>query len=174
MGSTKVANEILGRQVRLGTRWNNLVNALANMCMGSAGLAEGTNSGTFQTARAVSYMIDGQMYYKAATDNIAFTANGIQADSKYRRYLVLIDSSGTVSTVAGTAADTAAAAKWPAVTADRAVLGGVLIRTNGAAFTPGTTDLSAAGITDTWYDFGILPMDDSGVHEGVQFVESMD
>ncbi len=51
------------------------------------------------------------------------------------------------------------------------MIGGVLIATSGGTFTSGTTDLSAAGVTDTWYDFGFL--DDSTTQEGTSFVDEI-
>ena len=172
MSVRRVDEGVLTIQDSLGTKYNNLVFALKNGCFSSGGLAEGTNAGTMQIARAINYTIDGQMYNKAVTDNIAMTAQTAQADNTYRRYLVEINSSGTVSTLAGTAASTAAAAKWPARSSSgKAVIGGVLIATSGGTFTMGTTDLSAAGITDTWYDFGFL--DDSTTQEGTSFVDEI-
>lgn len=116
------------------------------------GLTEGTNSGTIKTANTINFAINGQLYTKAATDNIACTAAAAQAVSTYCLYLVCIDSSGTVSTVKGTevATDTAV---LPARTADTAVIGAFKIATDGThTYTAGTTDHSAAGITATYYD----------------------
>ena len=45
-----------------------------NYSLGAAGLAEGTNANTFKTTNPVAYCIGGRSYYKAATDNLAFTS----------------------------------------------------------------------------------------------------
>lgn len=173
MAVRNVDEGILTIKDSLGTKYNNLVFALKNGCFSAAGLAEGTNSATLKTAYAISYTIDGRMYYKAATDNIAMTALSAQADNTYRKYLVEINSSGDVSILAGTAASTAAAAKWPARSSSgKAVIGGFQIATSGGTFTSGTTDITGGtGVTETFYDFGIL--DDATTQEGTSFVEEI-
>lgn len=71
----------------------------------AGGLAEGTAANTIKTVNAVPYTIDGVMYSKAATDNIAINVQGdnFVVPVNYRRqYLVCVDSSGTVKSYAGT------------------------------------------------------------------------
>lgn len=71
----------------------------------AGGLAEGTNANTIKTANAVPYTIDGVMYSKAATDNIAINVQGdnFVVPVNYKRsYLVGVDSAGTVKSYAGT------------------------------------------------------------------------
>lgn len=71
----------------------------------AGGLAEGTNANTIKTVNAVPYMIDGILYSKAATDNIAINVQGdnLVVPVNYKRqYLVGLDSSGTVKSYAGT------------------------------------------------------------------------
>ena len=127
---------------------------LVNACYVSAGLAEGTNANTIQTASAITYMIGGQLYTKAATDNIAITAGAQQAISTYCLYLVTINAAGTVTTTKGTELGTDTAV-LPARPASEAVIGAFKIATDGATtYTAGTTDNGAAGITDTYYNLG--------------------
>lgn len=128
----------------------------ANGALGSAGLAEGTNANTLQFARAFSFAIGGLGYYKAATDNIAFTAHAVQAALTTCLYLVQINKDGTVSTKKGVAQanDSGEALVWPQPDAGNVAVGGFKIRCNNAAtFTAGSTDLGAADVVDTAYDF---------------------
>ncbi len=126
---------------------------LLNRCFGAAGLAEGTNATTIQIAAAIDFCINGVVYLKAITDNIAMTALPVQAISTFCKYLVTINASGTVVIVQGNIAATAALALVPAIDDDVAPLGYVQVATNGSTtFTSGTTDLGAAGITDTYVD----------------------
>lgn len=128
---------------------------VGTVCHGSAGLAEGTNANTIQIARAISYAIAGRLYYKAVTDNIAMNALAAQAALTDCMYLVLINAAGAVSIVKGTAVANGAGASLPANPdpATYCVIGAFKIATAAATtFTSGTTDLSAAGITDTFYD----------------------
>lgn len=132
--------------------YNLFLGHVLNMALGAAGLAEGTNASTIQTVNAIDFSIGGRLYSKAATDNIAMTAAAAQAAEMYCMYLVSINASGTVKITKGTdvATDTAV---LPAVPASEAVIGAFKILTAaGTTFTSGTTDLSAAGITATFYD----------------------
>ena len=130
----------------------NLVNK--TVCFSTAGLAEGTASGTFQIATAITYSIDGTRYTKGATDDIAFTAAAVQATDTNCIYLICLDTAGTATTVKGTAVAAAAKAAIPAPTAGTCPIGFVHIATASAAtFTAGTTDLAAANVTDTFVDF---------------------
>lgn len=128
--------------------------------LGNAGLAEGTNAGTFQTANAIDYAVKGLAFTKAATDNIDFTAAEQQAVGTKCLYLVQIDDAGTVSTKKGVEVDASdhdeglVALNWPAPDADQCPLGAIEVETDGSTtFTADTTDLGASGITDTYHDF---------------------
>lgn len=130
-----------------------------------ADLAEGTNAATIKTTDACSYVIDGVIYEKAATDNIAITATTEQAVSTYRLYLVSIDAAGTVTVTAGTAVATDTAT-LPALPASSAPLGYFKIATDGSTtYTGGTTDNGAAGITDTYVDLAFMNSGSSAMTE---------
>lgn len=122
--------------------------------LSSAGLAEGTNANTIQIAApngaGVDYMINGVLYHKADTNNIAMTALAAQAADTYAKYLVSLDAAGTVTLTKGADAASSALALLPATPANQAAIGYIEVQTTGVTFTSGTTDLSAAGITDTY------------------------
>lgn len=149
-----------------------------NLCLGKAGLAEGTNAATIQIAAAITFTVNGIMYSKAITDNIAIAytapddtynsvANGSftgGANGSVRLYGIFINAGGTVSIKPGPIVDVAALAagevalQWPAPERDKACIGAVRVQlTSGTAFIPGTTDLGAAGVTDTYYDCVAVP-----------------
>lgn len=131
---------------------NLLRNNFLNCSLTAAGLAEGTNAATIKTVNTVNYSIGGQLYTKAATDNIAITATAQQAISTFCLYLVSIDAGGTVTVTKGTELGTDTAV-LPALPASSAPIGAFKIATDGATtYTGGTTDNGAAGITDTYYD----------------------
>ena len=51
-----------------------------------------------------------------------------------------------------------ASLQWPECPADECPIGGFRIDlANAATFTSGTTDLGATDVTDTFYDFGLVP-----------------
>lgn len=135
----------------------------ATACFSKAGLAEGTNAATIKTAApngaGTDYAIDGLAYEKADTDNIAMTALAVQAADTKCLYLVQIDSAGTVSLVKGDEVLTTdltngtKVLQWPRPAAAKCPIGAIKVATVAVTFTSGTTDLSAAGITATYYDF---------------------
>lgn len=137
----------------------------ATGCMSKAGLAEGTNPATIRIAApngaGVDFAIDGLCYHRADADNIAVSAHNQQAVSTTCLYLVQVDGSGTVSTKKGEERLTASlgdnmSVQWPMPDADKCPMGAYKIATNDSTpFTNGTTDIGAAGITATFYDFAL-------------------
>ncbi len=132
-------------------------------CLSKAGLAEGTNANTIQIAApngaGVDYCIDGILYHKADTNNIAMNALPAQAALTSCLYCIQIDSGGNVSMKQGNIVTNAALAAgvdkldFPQPDAGRCALGYLKIRCNNAAtFTNGSTDLSATDVVDTFYD----------------------
>lgn len=125
-----------------------------------AGVAEGTNANTFRIVNATNYSIAGLGYLKAATDNLAFTAGHTALGNSQRcAFFVCLDTAGTVTTIQGDivtpspSGEVRRAAEIPNPT-DRVVIGAILVTTGSSAtFTPGSTDLSAAGVTGTYYQF---------------------
>lgn len=127
-----------------------------NRCLDKAGLAEGTNAATLKVG-AFDFCIEGIIYGKDATDNIAMTAQPVQAVSTYCLYLVSIDAAGTIYVLKGFEQATDIAV-LPPLHPSRASVGYFKIVTDGVTtFTSGTTDLGAAGITETYFDLSRMP-----------------
>lgn len=136
-------------------------------CFSKAGLAEGTNAGTVKivapNGAGVDYAIDGVIYHKAEADNIAMTALSAQADLTSCLYTIALTSGGDLVITKGDEAVTAdidngeASLQWPAVASGNCPIGGFRIDLDGTTFTSGTTDLGAANVTDTFYDFFAIP-----------------
>lgn len=139
-----------------------LRDVLGTMCLGKAGLAEGTTTpATIKTTNAIDYTIGHKVYSKAATDNIAMTAAAQQAVSTQCVYLVSLDAAGAVTVTKGTevaANGTLTLADMPETPDNQCVIGAFKIVTDGSTtFTSGTTDLGAAGITETYVDLARKP-----------------
>lgn len=135
-----------------------------NFCLAKAGLGESAGTaGAMKIAApngaGVDYVIDGVLYHKADSDNVAFTAHSQIADGKSALILVQIDAAGTVSTKQSNIETKGSGVPlvWPQADASKCALGGVRIDCSGGTFTAGTTDLSGTGVTDTWYDFFANP-----------------
>ena len=132
--------------------------------LSKAGLAEGTNPNTIKTAApngaGTDFAVDGYAYHLADTDNIAMTALAQQAAGTTCLYGVWVNSAGNVLMNKGTEVLTSrlsatsgeSALPLPAEVDGRALLGYIKVATVAVTFTSGSTDLSAAGVTATYYD----------------------
>lgn len=155
----------------------------ATFALNSGALAEGTNANTIQIAAAIDYVIDGQFYAKAITDNVAISYAGpsvYQAASggvggmtggftggtngSTRLYLICLSTAGAASIVPGPIVDTVelaagrVALQYPDAANGTCPIGALRVAlTAGTAFTPGATDLSASGVTDTFYNLSTVP-----------------
>lgn len=162
---------------------NQSMNRGLTIALNSGALAEGTNANTIQIAAAINYTIDSRFYSKAITDNIAISysgpsvyqaaAGGVQAvnggftggvNGSTRLYGIFLNASGTVSILPGPIVDTAelaagrVALQFPDAPAGLCGIGALRIAvTAGTAFTPGGTDLSASGVTATFYNLADMP-----------------
>jgi hypothetical protein len=162
---------------------NQSLNRGLTMALNSGGLAEGTNANTIQIATEIKYVIDGQFFTKAVTDNIAISysgptvyqaaAGGIQAvnggftggvNGSTRIYGIFLNAAGAVSILPGPIVDSAELAagrialQWPDAPVGLCPIGGLRVAlTAGTTFTPGGTDLSASGVTDTFYNLADMP-----------------
>jgi len=135
-----------------------------SMCMTAGGVAEGTNSATIQLAVAIDFAIDGVISEKAITDNLAITAATEQAVSTKCCYLAYINAAGTVATLKGSEIAVSANADdfvfWPECPDGFAAFGGFTIVTDAThTYTAGTTDNSATGITDVYFDMMQVPVE---------------
>lgn len=156
-----------------------------NLTLVSAGLAIALNAALVKTTAASTYSIDGQIFTKAATDNIPYASQftsatfnpkpGIQANGTTALYGVFIDAAGTVTFVQGmpvSSADLAAgqaALMFPAGTGagsapgaglprGRACLGFLRVaNASGNGFVPGVTALNAAGVTSSFINTLSVP-----------------
>lgn len=155
----------------------------ATLALNSGALAEGTNANTIQIADAIAYALDGRFYSKAITDNIAISysgatvyqaaAGGVQAvnggfsggvNGSTRIYSIFLDAAGAVSILPGQIVDSvelaAGRVALPFADAPKGVcpIGALRIAvTAGTNFTPGATDLSASGVTATFYNLADIP-----------------
>lgn len=155
----------------------------ATLALNSGALAEGTNANTIQIAAAINYVLDGRFYSKAITDNIAISysgavvyqaaAGGIQAvnggfiggvNGSTRLYSIFLDAAGAVSILPGRIVDNAelAAGRIALEFADApkgvCPIGALRVSlTAGTQFTPGQVDLSATGVTATFYNLADIP-----------------
>ena len=135
-----------------------------NYSLGAANLATGTATAKVRTTTNVSqFVINGRSYFKAATDDLWTLSGTALAANEVCAFFLYLDASGTASVAqseikrASTAASgyVAGAFEWPDPE-NKAVIGAVLIKSGGSAFTPGTTALtSVATYINAAGDYGV-------------------
>lgn len=126
----------------------------------AAGLAEGTNAATFKTVNTLTFTSNGVFKSKGATDNLTFSSGHTAlAASQSCLFGVWINASGTVSTSQGPIVANGDPCPVPGAPATNLTLVGLIkVATDASTtFTPGTTDLGASGVTDTYYDCMDMP-----------------
>ena len=134
--------------------------------LGKAGLGIGSTADELSLAApngaGLDYAIDGIAYHLADDASTASipAVLATQAADTTCLYLVQLDSSGTFSVTKGDEElNTALAAgtrvlHWPKPTAGKCPIGAFKVKTVAVTYIAGTTNLDAAGVTDTYYDFG--------------------
>lgn len=146
-------------------------NTTANRCFGKAGLAiHGANVENVQTVAAVDYAIAGVLYQLAITAEIDLSALDFitetagsdtvsaQAKNTDRAYLLVLNSAGTVKVIQGTAVATGGTCTCPGCPDGYAPFGVIkVVNGNTATFTLGTTNLTAAAVTATYFDVSLAP-----------------
>lgn len=134
---TELRTKLAAGIVDLGVLRTPIVAALVDMAavklryengvVGNAQIADGTTDGKIKTVAAVDYLVKGQAYSKAITNDLWDLTAEVDTDgTHYRAYWLYLDASGTATIAAGTDAITSEAlaiAALPAVTATKSVIG---------------------------------------------------
>jgi hypothetical protein len=132
------------------------LNGVASTTVATAPVCDiGTTATKVKTTNATVLRNSGALNALAASDDFWTLTGGVLAVSSFRRYLLLCDASDVATVLASDDVTTAAAdCRWTTQPANGLAIVGVLtVATNGSTtFTPGTTNLSAAGVTDTYID----------------------
>jgi hypothetical protein len=142
------------------------------LCLSKAGLAIGGTSTKVQfsapNGAGVDFCIEGIAYHKADADDVwTLSGDAVNPDADTASmclFLLGLNASGTMKVVQGDTYETADISnglktiQWPKMTEGYCPVGAVLVEvTSATTFTPGTTALSAAGVTDTYIDIFALP-----------------
>lgn len=123
----------------------------------AAGLAAGTNTGTFKTTNTLTFTNNGVFKSKAATDNLAFSSGHTAlAANQACLFAVWINTSGTVSTTQGPIQASGDPCPVPTQVTANTTLVGLIKVVATATFTPGTTALGT-GNTATYFDCMDMP-----------------
>jgi len=140
-------------------------------CLSKAGIGIGSTPAGLSTAApngaGTDFVVAGIAGHFADDATFTINATTTQAVSTSSLYLLQITAAGVTSIKKGNEVLTAElglignSLQWPFPDADNCPLGGFKIALNASTtFTSGTTDLDAAGVTDTFFDFGLgMPSD---------------
>jgi len=133
-------------------------------------LAQGTNAGTFQHTATLNFSVDGVIFTKGATNNVALNqgapvAHLTQAAGTQCLYAIDIDSAGSYYVTQGkietTANINAGAVKLQLPEqniATRCRFGIIRIVNATNPFISGTTALNATGVTATYFNVLMQPV----------------
>ena len=114
-----------------------------------------TDTAKVKTTNATVLLNAGVMNALSASDDFWTLTGGVLAALSFRRYLLLCDASDAASVLASDDSTVSAAScRWSTIPANGLAIVGILTVATAAAttFTPGTTALSASGVTDTYVD----------------------
>ena len=127
-----------------------LQSACIDTLLATGGLAIGVaDKAKVKVVNNTTAFVDGKIVSITAAE---VALSGTITDGNSNVYVIVADSSGTLSAVMGTESATAAGVVFPTIPADSCVLGWVLVATAAADFIGGTTLLDAGTATDTYVD----------------------
>lgn len=124
-----------------------LQRATVNSLLVSGALAiHGASAATVKTTATMYYLIDGQLFSKAATDPLT-ALSGTVTNGKFNVFVFCINSAGTVTVLMGTEAATLGGVVLPTVVDGTIAFGMIIINPTGTGnFVGGTTNLDDATV----------------------------
>jgi hypothetical protein len=131
--------------------------------LNSAGLGESAGAAAkMKTTATLAYTIDGVFKSLSANDDIAFSAGHTAlAANQACLFAVWVDGSANdetaCSTTQGPVVSAGEPCPVPPTPNNKALIGLVKVTTGATTFTPGTTDLGAANVTDAYFDCMVMP-----------------
>lgn len=130
----------------LSTLFDKLQRALLQKLLVSGALAiHGSASALAKTAATIHYLIDGQVYSKAAADCAALS--GTVTNATFNVFVFTVNAAGTFHTYMGTGASTLGGVVFPNVPDGEVTVGFVVINPTGTGnFVGGTTALDDATV----------------------------
>lgn len=145
MNKTITAETNMSAMGKDRTLLSKIQNALCDVVLNSAGLAIGSSSKKAVKIANTIYAIANGTLVKKTTAEIALA--GTITNAKFNVFVLSINSSGTVTATMGTEGATIGAVAFPAVPANEAVIGFVIVNPTGTGnFVGATTDLDDATV----------------------------
>lgn len=129
----------------------------------SAGLGESAGAAAkMKTTATLAYTINGVFKSLSANDDIAFSAGHTTVPANSACLFAVwvdgsADSESACSTTQGPIVAAGDPCPPPLMASGKALIGLVKVVTGATTFVPGTTDLGAANVTDTYYNCMVMP-----------------
>jgi hypothetical protein len=136
----------------------------------SGGLAIGSTTSQFSTANTITFAIRGRFYSKTAAATQAFVIepntgivptapNTLQtlAAGQSCTFSVILDTAGAFTVMQGDIVDNGNLAPVRVAPSDKAIVGVIKIANTTNPFIPGTTALTATGVTATYINLSQHP-----------------
>jgi hypothetical protein len=138
--------------VNLDNALRGVYNRLSTLALNTGGIAAGTDAKKVKTATAITYMINGTLCLKAATDDLWTMPTVSIVHDAPNIICLYLDKSGTATAVAGTAGTAVSGngtaptyIKFPPTPEDKCLVGFVMISAAVAAWVGATNDVATAG-----------------------------
>lgn len=131
---------------------------------GGLAITAGGAAATFKTVNTINFIINGIFYAKTAAAAGAFSTDAtvyIQPVSTTGYYIVALNAAGTFKTIPGRNGNVVEGPTYgflPDIADTLCPVGIIKVVTDSThTFTPGTTNLDAAGLTVTYTDISVIP-----------------
>lgn len=129
----------------------------------AAGLGESAGTAAkMKTTATLTYTINGVFKSLSANDSIAFSSGHTTLTANQACLFAVwadgsADSESACSTTQGPIVASGDPCPVPPTASGKALVGLVKVATGATTFVPGTTDLGAANVTDTYYNCMVMP-----------------
>ena len=145
MARTKSIN-FPNMETELSNLFDKLQRSTVNQLLVSGALAiTGAGTATAKTTATIYFMVDGNVFSKAAGNMAALS--GTVTNAKFNVFVFGVNSAGTLSTTMGTEASTLGGVVFPALADGVTAIGFVIINPTGTGnFVGGTTNLDDATV----------------------------
>lgn len=131
---------------------------LGTRCYTKAVAAIGSAAAKVKTTAAISYSINGIMYTKGATDDLWVLSGKTVPASSTCYFLLCLDATGASVVVQGTSTGHGEIPKTSGIPTACPIAELKVVTSAAGTFIPGTTELSAAQVTDTYTDLACIPV----------------
>jgi hypothetical protein len=146
MARTKSIN-FPNTESEMSNLFDKIQRVLANRIVVTGALAiKAGGSALAKTANTIYFLVDGQLFSKAASDMAALS--GTVTNAKFNVFVFTVNSAGTLKSYMGTQAATLGAVVFPTIADGETCIGFIIVNPTGSGdFVGGTTALDDGTVT---------------------------